>query len=160
MPRKKPTKSKLVKLPDDDFESKMMSVQQAEVQRLASAHTEDAIRSLVEIATATERKLIPNDEGYFEVVMESFETEEGELVTQPVRKPYLPGPRATAAKALLEHAHGRPTQRVQHDGRLGDARITVVLQSFKPNGEQVAIDVTPTPERIGGADPPAERVGS
>jgi hypothetical protein len=152
MPRK--ARKAVAKRPDPDgFDSALANAQMAEVQRLAAAHTEDAVRSLVEIATATERQLKPNKDGYFEVVLDEED--------QPVRLPYLPGPRSTAAKALLEHAHGRPTQRVQHDGALGDARITVVLHTFGTDGKQATIDVTPTPERIsGGADPPTERVGA
>lgn len=133
------------------WDASLANSQMAEVQRLAAAHTEDAVRSLVEIATATERELTPDETGYFNAIKDE---ETGEVI----RKPYLPGPRSTAAKALLEHAHGRPTQRIARDGG-GDTRITVVLQTFGPKGEQVEIDVTPTPEEIfGGADPPTERV--
>jgi hypothetical protein len=139
----------------DAFDDALANAQMAEVQRLSAAHTEDAVRSLVEIATATERELFTNEDGYFPVVMLEEEDENGQITEVPSRKPYLPGPRVTAAKALLEHAHGRPTQRVQQGGGSGEARITVVLHTFGSNGEQVEIDITPTPERItGGADPP------
>jgi hypothetical protein len=160
MPRKGSGSTSIAKRRDAEvFDTTLANAQMAEVQRLAAAHTEDAVRSLVEIATATERELAPDENGYFPVVMTEEKDENGKIVEVPVRKPYLPGPRSTAAKALLEHAHGRPTQRVARDGGLGDTRITVVLQTFGPKGEQVEIDVTPTPEEIsGGADPPAERV--
>ena len=138
----------------DAFDEKLAAAQMARVQVLAASHTDDAIRCLVECATATVRQMEPNAEGYFEPVID-------EETGDPIRLSYLPGPRTSAAKALLEHAHGRPTQRVQHDGVLGASRITVVLQSFGPSGEQTTIDVTPTPEEIsGGADPPAERMAS
>ena len=152
MPRKKTTAiAKRSKA--DVFDEQLACAQMAEVQRLAAAHTEDAVRSLVEIATATEREEFPNEIGYFQAVKD----DEGQVI----RKPYLPGPRSTAAKALLEHAHGRPTQRISRDGGGADTRITVVLQTFGARGEQVEIDVTPNHEEIsGGADPPTERVAS
>ena len=134
-----------------DFDEKLNQTQMAWVQQLAAAHTEEAIHGLVEVATATRRELIPDENGWFAPVKDE---ETGETITLP----YLPGPRTTAAKALLDHAHGRPTQRVQHDGNLGSASLTVVLQTFGPNGESKVIDVTPTPERIGGENHPAERV--
>lgn len=130
------------------FDTALANAQMAEVQRLAAAHTDVAVHALVEIASATKRSLTPNKDGVFEI-----ETDEG---GDPIILRYLPGPRATAAKALLEHAHGRPNQRLPQTGEGGDVNFTVVLQSFLPSGERVEIDVTPTPEEIsGGADPPA-----
>jgi hypothetical protein len=131
----------------DAFDEQLAAVQLAHVQRLAAAHTEDAVRALVEIATGTARELEPDKEGYFPVLRD----EDGEIV--PVR--VQAGSRASAAKALLEHAHGRPTQRVQHEGMGADSRITVVLHTFGPNQEQVIMDVTPTPERIMGGENPS-----
>jgi len=147
MPRKSSKKVAKRRNPDA-FDEALANAQMAEVQRLAAAHTKDAIHALVEISTATKRKWEPNQDDYFELDLDDE--------NQPIRYAYLPGPRSTAAKALLEHAHGRPNQRAPSATASGEIGITVVLQTFGANGVPVEIDVTPTPERIsGGADPPA-----
>ena len=136
----------------DSFDEALANAQLAEVQRLAAAHTADAIRSLVEIATATERQIDPNPMGYFELVLDA----DGE----PIRKGYLPGPRVQASRALLEHAHGRPSQRHETADSL-DAKITVVLQSFTDSARPLMIDVTPTQgEPVEIASPSPERVAA
>ena len=161
MPRKSTRKAVARRKPTEaeaGFDELLADAEMSEVQRLSAAHTEDAVRSLVEIATATERELFPNKDGYFPVLMEKYEDDDGKICEEPIRKPYQPGPRASAAKALLEHAHGRPNQRLPANGAGSEFGITVVLQTYTASGESKVIDVTPTPERIRGADPPSERV--
>jgi len=145
-----PRSSKLTKKDPESFDKALAAAQMAEVQRLCAAHTADAVQCLVEVSTNTLRQREPDSDGYFPPVLD----DEG----NPIRLRYLPGPRTTAANSLLAQAHGRPTQRLNsgEDGR-GGITLNVTLQSYADSAP-VTVDVTPTRERIGGADPPAERV--
>lgn len=144
-------KSKSLAQRDAAIEKSAADAQEAEATRIAQAHTEDAMRALVEIATATKRKLFPNEEGYFEIELD----EEG----QPIRERFLPGPRVTAAKAILEHGHGRPTQQAQARGDGLGGGIMVVIHQYS-DGKLEAIDVTPKPAEVESGDSSPELLDS
>jgi hypothetical protein len=111
------------------------------VQRLCEAHTPDAVRALLEIATNQKYARDPVD---------------GKFVPDPKAEEtsYAPGPRVTAATRILEQGHGRPTQRVVHDGAQPGGGITVVIHQIG-TGKIEEIDVTPDPVEIASGSPPS-----
>ena len=111
-------------------------VQMAEVQRLCQAGTRVAVRCLLEVAGNKKLKSEPNEVFEFEPELD----ENGEEVLLD----YGANPRVAASRAVLEHGHGRPTQRVQHDGDRGGG-ITVIIEQISEN---TAIDVTPKRKKI------------
>lgn len=131
-----------------EYETGLEKAQMEMVRKACGKHTLVAVHALVEIAGNVKRKPEPNEELYFEPELD----EDGNEISMG----YNPAPRNAAARALLEHAHGRPNQRQPSAGdQPGGGGVTVIIQQISDD-TKLELDVTPrTPM---GADSPPEQL--
>jgi hypothetical protein len=123
--------SELQSKADAELEALVEQDQMGEVERLCTAHTSVAVLALVEIAGNCRRLPTIGEDGMFEIA----EDEKGE----PMWLDYKPSPRVSASKALLDHGHGRPTQRVVHEGDEAGG-VTVILNQLT-TGEKTVLTI-------------------
>lgn len=122
-----------------EFEKAVEQVEEDHVQALIRAHTPWAIHALIEIATGQKLTYDLDDQGCFTVERDG---------AGPIRVDYAPGPRVTAAKAILEQHIGKPIPQPKAGPQQPGAGLTIIINELR-TGKQREIDVTGSRLEIG-----------